>query len=89
MSFLKVKKQQARVFDEGGTAFYSEIAEVLSVVPQGTVFKSTLFNIYIKDTPKSVTNKLSLYADNSKFIGPIDTQHGIVSIISDWDYFCK
>ena len=33
MSSLKGRKQQIRALGEGGTAFYSEIAEVLSGMP--------------------------------------------------------
>ena len=86
-SFLKGRKQQVRVFGEGGRAYYSEIAEVLSGVPQGTVLGPTLFNVYINDAPRTVTSKLSLYADDSKLIGPVGTQQGVTSIQSDLDSF--
>ena len=33
----------------------------------------SLFNIYINDAPTTVKNKISLYADDSKLIGPVDT----------------
>ena len=49
--------------------FFSEEVEVLSKVPQGSILGPTLFNIYINDTPTTVKNKISLYADDPKLIG--------------------
>ena len=67
ISFLKGRMQQIGVFGRGGTAFYSEIAEVVSGVPQGIVLRPTLLNIYISNTPKkNETNKLSPYPDDSE-----------------------
>jgi hypothetical protein len=41
-------------------------------VPKGTFLRPTLFNIYINNTQTTVKNKISLYADDSKLIGPVD-----------------
>jgi hypothetical protein len=68
LQFLSGRKQRVKIFGENGQVFFSEEVEVLSEVPQGAILGPTLFNIYINDTPTTVKNKISLYADYSKLI---------------------
>jgi hypothetical protein len=72
-----------KVFGKNGQVFFSEEVEVLSGVPQGTILGSTLFNNYINDAPTRVKNKVNLYADDSKLIGPVDTPNKRASMQND------
>ena len=81
--FLSGRKQRVKIFGKNGQVFFSEEVEVLSGVPQGTILGPTLFNIYINDAPTTVKNKISLYADDSKLIGTVDTPDKRASMQND------
>ena len=85
MQFLTNRKQVVRVFGDGGSIFFSESADVESGVPQGTVLGPTLFNIYINDASSIIKNKICLYADDSKIIGPIYDPQSTKDIQADLD----
>ena len=71
--FLSERKRRVKIIGKNGQVFLSEEVEVLSGVPQGTILGPTLFNIFINDTPTTVKSKISLYADDSKLIGTVNT----------------
>ena len=83
LQFLSGRKQRVKIFEKNGQVFFSEEVEVLSGVPQGTILGPTLFNIYINDAPTTVKNKISLYAEDSKLIGPVDTPNKRASMHND------
>ena len=68
--FLKDRKQRVVL----GSSV-SNWEDVLSGVPQGSVLGPLLFVIYINDLPEVITNRLKLYADDSK----------ILSVVNNWN----
>ena len=48
------------------------------MVPQGTVFGPTLFDININGMPKILKNKVRLYADDSKLVSYVDRIENIM-----------
>ena len=58
-AFLKDRKQRVVV---GGD--YSQWADVVSGVPQGTVLGPLLFLIYINDLPENINSSVRLFADD-------------------------
>ena len=69
-----------KIFEKNGQVFFPEDMEVLSGVPQGTILEP---KIYINDAPTTVKNKISLYADDSKLIGPVNTTNRRASMQND------
>ena len=53
----------------------SNWTQVLSGVPQGSVLGPVLFILYINDLPETMTNKNSIYADDTKILGKIRSDH--------------
>ena len=50
---------------------FSNIKEVLSGIPQGSVLGPLLFVLYINDLPDYVKNKAKLFADDLKLIANV------------------
>ena len=68
-SFLTNRKQFVLV-----NGSISEISWVKSGVPQGTVLGPILFLILIYDIDKDVSSKVSLFADDTRVMGPIEAE---------------
>jgi len=62
-SFLCNRKQRVKI-----NGFYSDWADVLSGIPQGTILGPTLFIIYINDLPDVCKQFINVYlfADDAK-----------------------
>ncbi len=64
-SFLSRRSFQVNVNET-----LSQIAEVISGVPQGSVIGPILFVIYVNDLPDHFSANCPLYADDVKLIAP-------------------
>ena len=79
-SFLSDRKQ--RVFVNG---HFSEWADVLSGIPQGSVLGPTLFLIFINDLPETIANLVKIFADDTKVYSIINDNQDIESLQNDLD----
>jgi hypothetical protein len=68
---------------------YSEEADVLSGIPQGSVLGPTLFILYINDLPANITNEVYLFADDTKIFRPISSDNDALSLQQDIDTCLK
>jgi ribonuclease P/MRP protein subunit RPP40 len=66
MEFLRDRKM--RVGIQGS---FSEWADVLSGVPQGSVFGLVLFLVFVNDLLDGVTDGIKMFADDAKIWKPI------------------
>ena len=67
----------------------SDEVKVTSRVPQGSVLSPTLFNIYVNELALITSNKTTLYADDSKLIGPANTPSARQSLQTDLNHMCS
>ena len=67
-NFLYDGKQRVQVNEQ-----FSELSDVSSGIPQGSVFGPVLFVIYINDLPDSVISYIDLYADETKMYREIQS----------------
>lgn len=79
-NWLTGRKQRVQV--KGN---YSQWAEVMSGVPQGSVLGPILFIIFINDISQDIRNKISIFADDLKIWGRVDTQEQILNLQKDLD----
>ena len=80
-SFVSGRKQRVVV---GGEA--SDWSDVISGVPQGSVFGPTLFLLYINDMPSTANTSISLFADDTKLYCPCK-DHDLLQ--ADLDMLCN
>ena len=85
--FLKDKKQRVVLCKP-----VSNWNIVLSGVPQGSVLGPLLYVIYINDLQEVVTNRLKVYADDSKILSVVNNwrdalavQESVSKCLTDWE----
>lgn len=79
-NFLSLRQQFTTAGD-----FNSELADVTSGVPQGTVLGPLLFLIYINDLPQSLTSCVRLFADDCVLYRKINNPDDHLLLQSDID----
>ena len=78
VSFLESRYQRVAV-----NQAYSRWADVKSGIPQGSVLGPLLFIIYINDMPNGISSFCSIFADDTKISGKVDTINGALKLQSD------
>ena len=81
-AFLKDRKQRVVV---GGD--FSDFADVVSGVPQGTVLGPLLFLIYINDLPDNLHSTVRLYADDCELYKKITSVQDTQALQKDLETF--
>ena len=61
------------------------LRSVMSAVPQRSVLRLMLFNIFISDINSGIECTLSEFADDTKLCGPVDMSKGWDAILRDLD----
>ena len=85
--FLKDRKQRVVVNGK-----YSQVEDVTSGVPQGSVLGPLLFLLFVNDLPDDVQSVLKLFADDSKLYrkvrSPLDAEalQRDLNALSDWSH---
>ena len=61
----------------------SQVSHVTSGVPQGTVLGPILFLILINDIDNNVNNNVSLFCDDTRVMGPVDSEEDVENFQQD------
>ena len=76
--FLRERTQQVSVNNH-----LSSWTKVISGVPQGSVLGPLLFIVYVNELPDFISNKMKMYADDTKLYGPATKQDEVESMQKD------
>ena len=85
LDFLRNCVQHVRLFGADGNPIVSSSQNVISGVPQGSVLGPTMFNSFINDAPLALKSRMTLYADDSKVIGPASILEDTSQLQNDLD----
>ena len=77
-------QQEATCFNHFNGSF-SQLSDVTSGVPQGSVLGPLLFTVYVNDLPPCVNSLLLLFADDTKLFRCIRSEMDIVQLQHDID----
>ena len=77
--------QHVRLFDADGNPILSSPQNLISEVLQGSVLGPTMFNIFVNDAHLVLKSSMTLYADDSKVIGPARTFEDTSQLQKDLD----
>ena len=83
-SYLKERKQCVAVSGKK-----SELRDVTTGVPQGTVLGPLLFLVFINDMPNVVSSNIRLFADDALVYRSIHTHEDVVALQADLRPFVK
>ena len=78
--FLSNRRQRVSI-----NGHFSELSDVTSGVPQGSVLGPLLFTIYVNDIPSCVDSSLLLFADDTKLFRCIKSEDDITQLQQDID----
>ena len=81
-AFLSDRVQQVNV---NGTN--SELANITSGIPQGSVLGPILFVLYINDLPENIVSNVYMFSDDTKVFKTITSPHDQHTIQNDLDYY--
>ena len=73
--FLSDRKQRVSI-----NGSFSQLSDVTSGVPQGSVLGPLLFTVYVNDIPSCVNNSLLLFADDTKLFRCIKSEMDAVQL---------
>ena len=76
--FLRERTQRVSVNNH-----LSSWTKVISGVPQGSVLGPLLFIVYVNELPDLISNKMKMYADDTKLYGPATKQDEVESMQKD------
>lgn len=77
-AFLTDRTQRVRVGNE-----MSDMASVISGIPQGSILGPVLFTLFINDLPESVTSVCKIFADDTKLYNITKNAHVLQSDIDN------
>ncbi len=67
---------------------YSNLSEVISGVPQGSVLGPILFIVFINDLPEVVSGLVKIFADDSKIYSAVGNEQQQFDLQDDLDKLC-
>lgn len=79
-NFLRDRRQRVSI-----NGHFSDWADVISGIPQGSVLGPTLFLIFINDLPDKVNNLVKIFADDTKIYSIINDEEDCQAMQRDLD----